>query len=38
VDIGHQPPQFTLINGAFANVSFEDGGGAVVQSAVPPSA
>lgn len=36
IDIGHQPPQFTLINGAFAEVTFEAGSGAVVQSATPP--
>jgi muramoyltetrapeptide carboxypeptidase len=29
VDIGHQPPQFTLINGALARVKFEDGRGSV---------
>ena len=33
VDIGHMPPQFTLINGAFANVEFEEGRGSVTQSA-----
>jgi muramoyltetrapeptide carboxypeptidase LdcA involved in peptidoglycan recycling len=31
VDIGHQPPQFTLINGAFAEIHFEAGRGSVVQ-------
>ncbi|CAG0984078.1 muramoyltetrapeptide carboxypeptidase [Burkholderiales bacterium] len=31
VDIGHQPPQFTLINGALATVHFKEGGGSVVQ-------
>jgi len=31
VDIGHQPPQFTLINGAHAVVSYREGGGAVMQ-------
>jgi muramoyltetrapeptide carboxypeptidase len=34
VDIGHQPPQFTLINGAFAQLKFEDGGGQLSQVAV----
>jgi len=34
VDIGHQPPQFTLINGALANVQFEAGRGSVTQVAV----
>lgn len=32
VDIGHQPPQFTLINGAMAHVIFNSGGGSVVQA------
>jgi muramoyltetrapeptide carboxypeptidase len=31
VDIGHYPPQFTLINGAFARVQFEDGAGSLTQ-------
>lgn len=31
VDIGHQPPQFTLINGAFAQVQYEGGGGTISQ-------
>ena len=31
VDIGHQPPQFTIINGAVARVDFENGRGALVQ-------
>lgn len=31
VDIGHQPPQFTLINGALAEVTFEDGTGKIAQ-------
>lgn len=33
VDIGHQPPQFTLINGALATVHYREGGGSVVQFA-----
>lgn len=32
VDIGHRPPQFTLINGAVAEVTFEDGAGIVIQT------
>lgn len=32
VDIGHKPPQFTLINGAFAFVQFADGKGSIAQS------
>ncbi len=31
LDIGHKPPQFTLINGALASVSFEAGQGSLVQ-------
>jgi len=31
VDIGHLPPQFTLINGALAEVRFADGRGSIVQ-------
>lgn len=31
VDIGHQPPQFTLINGAIAEVNFADGKGSITQ-------
>ncbi len=31
VDIGHQPPQFTLINGAHATFRFESGGGTLSQ-------
>jgi muramoyltetrapeptide carboxypeptidase LdcA involved in peptidoglycan recycling len=31
VDIGHRQPQFTLVNGAWARVRFEDGRGSVVQ-------
>ncbi len=31
VDIGHQPPQFTLINGAMAEVKFWDNQGAISQ-------
>jgi muramoyltetrapeptide carboxypeptidase LdcA involved in peptidoglycan recycling len=33
VDIGHQPPQFTLINGAVADVQFDQGRGSVTQVA-----
>ena len=33
VDIGHQPPQFTLINGAIAHVQFQAGRGSVTQAA-----
>jgi muramoyltetrapeptide carboxypeptidase len=33
IDIGHQPPQFTLINGAFAEVQYEDGRGQISQVA-----
>jgi muramoyltetrapeptide carboxypeptidase LdcA involved in peptidoglycan recycling len=33
VDIGHQPPQFTLINGAVARVQFIDGRGSIDQAA-----
>jgi len=32
VDIGHQPPQFTLINGAVAHVQFEAGRGSITQA------
>lgn len=32
VDIGHRPPQFTLINGAVAEVTFGDGAGTVIQT------
>lgn len=31
VDIGHQPPQFTLINGAWAEVSYAQGRGSLTQ-------
>lgn len=31
LDIGHRPPQFTLVNGAFARLRFADGGGSLVQ-------
>ncbi|WP_349742386.1 hypothetical protein [Roseateles cavernae] len=31
LDIGHRMPQFTLINGALATVSFEAGRGVLVQ-------
>ncbi|MGD1861450.1 MAG: S66 peptidase family protein [Leptolyngbyaceae cyanobacterium] len=31
VDIGHQPPQFTLMNGAMAEVKFWDGKGMISQ-------
>lgn len=33
VDIGHQPPQFTLINGAVAHVQFDAGRGSITQLA-----
>lgn len=33
VDIGHQPPQFTLINGAVAHVEFHAGRGSIAQVA-----
>ena len=36
VDIGHRPPQFTLINGAFAVVRYERGEGEVSQAAAAP--
>jgi muramoyltetrapeptide carboxypeptidase len=32
VDIGHRPPQFTLINGAVAKITYESGGGSVTQT------
>jgi muramoyltetrapeptide carboxypeptidase LdcA involved in peptidoglycan recycling len=35
VDIGHQPPQFTLINGAVADVQFAAGQGSIAQLAGP---
>jgi muramoyltetrapeptide carboxypeptidase len=31
LDIGHRPPQFTLINGARVQLKFEDGGGWISQ-------
>lgn len=31
VDIGHQPPQFTLVNGATARVEFRDAAGSITQ-------
>jgi len=31
-DIGHQPPQLTLINGAFAQVHFKNGKGSITQA------
>jgi len=34
VDIGHRPPQCTLINGAIAEVRYERGGGEISQVAV----
>lgn len=34
VDIGHIPPQFSLINGAFAEVFFEAGKGSLLQKIV----
>jgi muramoyltetrapeptide carboxypeptidase len=33
VDIGHQPPQFTLVNGAVAHVQFNAGRGSIAQVA-----
>jgi muramoyltetrapeptide carboxypeptidase len=33
VDIGHQPPQFVLINGAIAKVRFANGKGSITQAA-----
>ena len=33
VDIGHRPPQFTLVNGAYAEVRFDGEAGSVKQSA-----
>ncbi|WP_419190199.1 S66 family peptidase [Saltatorellus ferox] len=32
LDIGHRPPQMTLINGAFASVCFEGGAGTISQA------
>jgi muramoyltetrapeptide carboxypeptidase len=32
VDIGHVPPQITLVNGAFANVAYNDHKGTVTMS------
>lgn len=37
VDIGHRPPQFTLINGALAEVRFEAGSGTLTQWLQPPA-
>jgi len=37
VDIGHRPPQFTLINGAYACVGYEAGSGWITQSADAPA-
>lgn len=34
VDIGHQPPQFTLINGLLAKIKYKDGAGSITQVAV----
>lgn len=31
VDIGHLPPQFTIINGAYAEVEYEDGKASITQ-------
>ena len=31
-DIGHQPPQLTLVNGAFAKVMYEAGHARITQS------
>lgn len=36
VDIGHQPPQFTLINGAHAEVDYEGGRGQISQRSLAP--
>lgn len=36
VDIGHQPPQLTLVNGAWAEVQFEAGRARVSQSVLAP--
>ena len=36
VDIGHKPPQLTLINGAFARVEYFDGKGLIAQSSQWP--
>lgn len=35
LDIGHRPPNMTLINGAIATVEFEAGKGVVIQTLVP---
>lgn len=35
VDIGHQPPQMTLVNGAYAGVRFEAGRARITQSESP---
>lgn len=35
VDIGHQPPQLTLLNGALARIEYSDGGGTVTQTLAP---
>ncbi|MBY0446536.1 MAG: LD-carboxypeptidase, partial [Burkholderiales bacterium] len=35
VDIGHQPPQLTLINGALAEVVFENSAGRLTQWSSP---
>lgn len=34
VDIGHLPPQLTLLNGAYAKVIYEEGKGTIVQSLI----
>ena len=34
IDIGHQPPQFSIINGSFASVSFENSSGTLRQKLV----
>lgn len=31
VDFGHQPPQWTMINGSFANFEYNDGKGKIKQ-------
>lgn len=34
IDIGHLPPQLTLINGAYAQIRFYEAGGSILQSAL----
>jgi muramoyltetrapeptide carboxypeptidase LdcA involved in peptidoglycan recycling len=33
-DIGHRPPQMTILNGSLAQLSFEQGTGLLIQSLV----